>query len=262
VLPAEPTSQLHDAVARLDHASRVLDEWGFLERARADRGVRLMFTGPPGTGKSLAAEVVASAVGTDLLAVDVSQVVSKWLGETEKNLAAVFDVAERTQAVLMLDEADALFAARTGITDSHDRYANLETSYLLQRMDRFDGLVVLATNLRQNIDAAFLRRLDFVVDFPLPDAGQRLSLWELHLPELLLADDVCLHRLAAFYPVPGGWIRNAAIAAAFLAAPGGGRIHQEHLVRAMAREYAKAAKPFPGRPAMASKETAAYERNT
>jgi hypothetical protein len=261
VLPDEPRDQLRDAVARLEHASLVLDDWGFLDGARADRGVRLMFTGPPGTGKSLAAEVVATAVDTDLLIVDVSQVVSKWLGETEKNLAAVFDVAERTQAVLMLDEADALFATRTGITDSHDRYANLETSYLLQRMDRFDGLVVLATNLRQNIDAAFLRRLDFVVDFPVPDEPQRLQLWELHLPEPTLDDDVNLNRLAALYPVPGGWIRNAAIAAAFLAAPSDGPIHQEHLVHAMAREYAKAARPFPGRPATVSKETA-HERHT
>lgn len=261
VLPAEPSAQLHDAVARLEHASRVLDDWGFLDGARADRGVRLMFTGPPGTGKSLAAEVVATEIGTDLLIVDVSQVVSKWLGETEKNLAAVFDVAERTQAVLMLDEADALFASRTGITDSHDRYANLETSYLLQRMDRFDGLAVLATNLRQNIDAAFLRRLDFVVDFPLPDEPQRHELWKLHLPEPTWANDVYLPRLAALYPVPGGWIRNAAIAAAFLAAPSGGPICQEHLVHAMAREYAKAARPFPGRPATASKETA-HERHT
>ncbi|MGC0398699.1 hypothetical protein RKD27_001343 [Streptomyces sp. SAI-126] len=261
VLPEELSAQLHDAVSRLKHGSQVLDTWGFLDRARADRGVRLMFAGPPGTGKSLAAEVVANAIGTDLLVVDVSQVVSKWLGETEKNLAAVFDVAERTQAVLMLDEADALFAARTGISDSHDRYANLETSYLLQRMDRFEGLMVLATNLRQNIDAAFLRRLDFVVDFPLPSPEERLALWRIHLPEDLLARDVDLTSFAALYAVPGGWIRNAAVAAAFLAAPEGEPrpVRRSHLVRALAREYAKATKPFPGRPATTSKETA-HER--
>ncbi|MGW0742234.1 ATP-binding protein [Streptomyces sp. NPDC002817] len=252
VLPDETVGQLRDAVARLEHASLVLDEWDLLAVARAGRGVRLMFTGPPGTGKSLAAEVVATALGTDLLVVDVSQVVSKWLGETEKNLAGVFDAAERTRAVLLLDEADALFATRTGITDAHDRYANLETAYLLQRMDRFDGLAVLTTNLRQNIDAAFLRRMDFVVDFPLPDEHHRRLLWELHLPEAALADGVDLGLLSTLYPVPGGWIRNAAIAAAFLAAPRGGPIHQHHLVHAMAREYAKAARPFPGSPVPAS----------
>jgi hypothetical protein len=248
VLPEEPNAQLGDAVARLDHQSLVLDLWGFLAGARADRGVRLLFTGPPGTGKSLAAEVVASAVGTDLLVVDVSRVVSKWIGETEKNLAAIFDVAERTQAVLLLDEADALFGMRTEISDAHDRYANLETAYLLQRLDRFDGLAVLTTNLRQNIDPAFVRRMDFVVEFGLPDEPRRDQLWRLHLPEETLADDVRVDLLARLYPVPGGWIRNAAIAAAFLAAPVGGPIHQHHLVRAMRREYAKAMRPFPGEP--------------
>jgi hypothetical protein len=248
VLPDEPTAQLRDAVARLDHESLVLDDWGYLTGARADRGVRLLFTGPPGTGKSLAAEVVASAIGTDLLVVDVSRVVSKWIGETEKNLAAIFDVAERTQAVLLLDEADALFGMRTEISDAHDRYANLETAYLLQRLERFDGLAVLTTNLRQNIDPAFVRRMDFVVEFGLPDQPRRDQLWRLHLPEATLADDVRVDLLARLYPVPGGWIRNAAIAAAFLAAPAGGPIHEYHLVRAMRREYAKAMRPFPGEP--------------
>jgi hypothetical protein len=248
VLPDEPAAQLRDAVARLDHESLVLDDWGFLDGARADRGVRMLFTGPPGTGKSLAAEVVATAVGTDLLVVDVSRVVSKWIGETEKNLAAIFDVAERTQAVLLLDEADALFGMRTEISDAHDRYANLETAYLLQRLDRFDGLAVLTTNLRQNIDPAFVRRIDFVVEFTLPDEARRGELWRLHLPRATLADDVRVDLLARLYPVPGGWIRNAAIAAAYLAAPAAGPIYQHHLVHAMRREYAKAVRPFPGEP--------------
>ncbi|HJU00869.1 MAG TPA: ATP-binding protein, partial [Actinomycetes bacterium] len=248
VLPEEPASQLGDAVARLHHQSRVLNDWGFLDGARADRGVRLLFTGPPGTGKSLAAEVMATAVGTDLLVVDVSRVVSKWIGETEKNLAGIFDAAERTQAVLLLDEADALFGMRTEISDAHDRYANLETAYLLQRLDRFDGLAVLTTNLRNNVDPAFVRRMDFVVEFGLPDEPRREQLWRLHLPEPTLADDVRVDLLARLYPVPGGWIRNAAIAAAFLAAPMGGPIRQHHLVRAMRREYAKAMRPFPGEP--------------
>jgi hypothetical protein len=248
VLTGEPHDLLLAAVRRLAHASLVLDEWGVAEAARADRGARLLFTGPPGTGKSLAAEVVASAAGTDLLTVDVSQVVSKWIGETEKNLAAVFDVAERTQAVLLLDEADALFGSRTEIADAHDRYANLETAFLLQRLDRFAGLAVLATNLRHNIDAAFVRRMDFVVDFDVPAADERLELWKMHLPDERLGDDVDLRALADRFAVAGGWIRNAAIAAAFLAAEQGSVIRQEHLVTAVRREYAKSGRPFPGSP--------------
>jgi hypothetical protein len=248
VLEAGPAAQLREAVSRLAHQSVVLDDWDLYHLARADRGVRLLFTGPPGTGKSLAAEVLASAAATDLLVVDVSRVVSKWLGETEKNLAAIFDVAERTQAVLFLDEADALFATRTEIADSHDRYANLETAWLLQRLDRFDGLAVLATNLRRNIDAAFVRRMDYVVEFALPGEADRVAIWARHLPAGLRADDVDLPLLARLYPVPGGWIRNAAIAAAFLAAASDQLVRQEHLVASMRREYGKASKPFPGEP--------------
>jgi hypothetical protein len=251
VLGGESRALLQDAVRRLEHQSLVLDDWGIRESARADRGARMLFTGPPGTGKSLAAEVVASAAGTDLLTVDVSQVVSKWVGETEKNLAAVFDVAERTQAVLLLDEADALFGARTEITDAHDRYANLETAFLLQRLDRFDGLVVLASNLRHNIDLAFVRRMDFLVEFDLPAERERFALWDLHLPAHVRAGDVDLVAMADQYPIPGGWIRNAAIAAAFLAAEEvsqARQVRQAHLVTAVRREYAKSGRPFPGEP--------------
>lgn len=246
VVREQAAFQLRDAVARLAHQSLVLDDWGMRERARAARGARLLFTGPPGTGKSLAAEAIATAAATDLLVVDVSRVVSKWIGETEKNLAGIFDAAERTQAVLFLDEADALFGTRTEITDAHDRYANLETAYLLQRLDHFDGLAVLATNLGHNVDPAFQRRMDFVVDFPLPDLDSRRQMWTLHLPEAVLADDVDVETLARLYAIPGGWIRNAAVAAAFLAAAGGERIGQHHLCAAVRREYEKAALPFPG----------------
>ena len=212
------------------------------------RGARLLLTGPPGTGKSLAAAALATAAQTDLLVVDVSRIVSKWLGETEKNLAGVFDAAERTQAVLLLDEADALFGTRTEISDAHDRYANLETAYLLQRLDRFEGLVILTTNLRANIDVAFLRRVDFVVEFPLPDEPSRRELWALHLPTEQVDDDVDLPALARLYAVPGAWIRNCVLSAAYTAASTGDRIRQAHLVSAMRREYGKAAQPFPGEP--------------
>jgi hypothetical protein len=251
VLGVESERQLHDAVARWDYQSLVLDEWDLRARARADRGVRLLLTGLPGTGKTLAAEVLATALGTDLIVADISRIVSKWIGETEKNLERVFDVAERTQAVLLLDEADALFGTRTEISDSHDRYANLETAYLLQRLDRFDGLAVLASNLKNNIDAAFLRRLDFVVELGLPDAPARVALWDLHLPADTRGNDIDVGELAERFVVPGGWIRNAAIAAAFLAAPAGGPVHTDHVVMALAREYAKGGKPFPTAPDLA-----------
>jgi SpoVK/Ycf46/Vps4 family AAA+-type ATPase len=201
-----------------------------------------------------------------LLIVDLSRVVSKWIGETEKNLAEVFNCAEqRARSVLLFDEADALFGKRTEISDAHDRYANLETAYLLSRLERFEGLTILSTNLRRNIDPAFMRRLEFIVDFDLPDRDQRLAIWKCHVPDAsLLADDVDLAELASHYPLVGGLIRNAAVAAAFLAAaedegfadPAGEvsrrdfqRITRAHLLRAIQREYEKVGQAFPGLPA-------------
>jgi SpoVK/Ycf46/Vps4 family AAA+-type ATPase len=249
VLPADRLGQLQEAVSRLEHQARVFDEWGFLRDRTGARGVRLLFTGPPGTGKTLSAEVLANALKVDLLVVDLSRIVSKWIGETEKNLAAVFEAAERGQAALFFDEADALFGKRTEVIDAHDRYANLETAYLLTRLEQFEGLAILATNLRQNIDAAFLRRLEFVVDFEEPDREERRALWECHLPkDAPLAEDVNLYELAAMYPVVGGVIRNAAVAAGFLAATDGAPIDRSHFVHAIRREYVKAGRPFPGVP--------------
>lgn len=252
VLPEDALDQLHAAVDRLELQCTVLDDWGLAERTQASPGVRMLFTGAPGTGKSLAAAVLAAAAGTDLMIVDVSQLVSKWLGETEKNLATAFEAAERTRAVLLLDEADALFGTRTEISDAHDRYANLETAYLLQRVEQFSGLVVLTSNLRQNIDPAFTRRLDFVIDFPLPDLTARVALWHRCLPASTLGSaldpGLDADALARLYPVPGGWIRNAAVAAAFAAAAAGEAITQRRVVDAIRREYLKASTPFPGEP--------------
>ncbi len=249
VLSPDRLAQLQEAVLRLELQARVFDEWGFLRHRAGARGVRLLFTGQPGTGKTLSAEVLANALGVDLLAVDLSRVVSKWIGETEKNLSAVFDAAERGQAALFFDEADALFGKRTEVTDAHDRYANLETAYLLTRLEQFEGLAILATNLRQNIDAAFLRRLEFVIDFEEPDSEERFALWRCHLPkDAPLAEDVNLYELAALYPVVGGVIRNAAVAAGFLAAADGLPIDRRHFVHAIRREYAKAGRSFPGAP--------------
>ncbi|MCO6454059.1 MAG: ATP-binding protein, partial [Pirellulaceae bacterium] len=267
ILPAERLAQLREAVARIRHQVRVLDEWRFLEGRRGARGVRVLLSGPPGTGKSLSAEVLAHALGVDLLHVDLSRVVSKWIGETEKNLSEAFAAAERSRAVLLFDEADALFGKRTDVGDAQDRYANLETAYLLTRLEHFEGLAILSTNLRQNIDSAFTRRMEFVVEFEKPDSDQRLALWKCHLPDTdLLADDVHLPELAAYFPLVGGLIRNAAVSAAFAAAEehahraeraehefddprlGQPRIRRSHFMQAIRREYDKSGQPFPGYP--------------
>jgi len=250
VLAPDRLAQLHEARERLLRQATVLDDWGFLEGRVGARGVRMLFAGPPGTGKTLAAEVLARALGVDLLVVDVSRTVSKWIGETEKNLAAVFDAADGAQSVLLFDEADALFGKRTEVGDARDRYANLEVAYLLTRLERFEGLAILSTNLRQNVDPAFVRRLEFVIEFDEPAVAEREEIWRCHVPSTdLLAPDVDLGELAALYPIAGGTIRNAAVAAGFLAATAGTPITRHHLVRALRREYEKLGRPFPGAPA-------------
>ena len=250
VLPPDRKAQLTEALQRLMYQGTVLDRWKFLEGRPGARGVRLLLSGPPGTGKTLSAEVVARALGVDLMVVDISRVVSKWIGETEKHLAEAFAAAERSQAVLLFDEADALFGKRTEVSDAHDRYANLETAYLLSRLERFDGLAILSTNLKQNIDPAFLRRLEFVIDFDEPSATEREALWRCHLPAgAPVGDDVNLKELAALYPIVGGLIRNASVAAGFLAAAANTAIGRDHLIGAIRREYEKSGKAFPGVPA-------------
>jgi hypothetical protein len=249
VLPPARLAQLREMVDRLLHQRRVLDDWRFLAGRPGARGVRGLLAGPPGTGKSLSAEVLAGVLGVDLLVVDLSRVVSKWIGETEKNLAEVFASAEKARAVLLFDEADALFGRRTEVSDAHDRYANLETAFLLSRLERFEGLALLTTNLRQNIDPAFTRRLEFVIDFDEPGREERLALWRCHLPAgAPLAAEVSLPEIAGAYPLVGGLIRNAAVAAAFLAAADGRPIGGDHLLHAIQREYQKAGKAFPGLP--------------
>ena len=249
VVSGDVMSQLLEAAARLEHREIVLDRWGFLAGRPGREGLRLLFHGPPGTGKTLAAEVLAGALGRDLLVVDLSRMVSKWVGETEKHLAATFESAERTRSALLFDEADALFGRRTEVGDARDRYANLETAYLLSRIERFEGLVVLATNLRQNLDGAFARRLDFIVGFDPPDASQRAQLWRRLLPPGAPLDPgVDVERLAALYAIPGGMIRSATVSAGYLAAADGRVITAGHLVHAIRREYAKAGQHFPGEP--------------
>lgn len=254
VLPVAQHRLLCSVVDRVRGQARVLHDWGFGAAARHHGGARMLLSGPPGTGKTLAVEAITAELGLDLLAVDLAALVSKWLGETEKNIAEVFDAAERCQAVLFFDEADAVFGRRTDSSDAQGRWANLETAYLLSRIDRSAGLVVLATNLRRNIDDAFLRRLDVVVELEEPDRAAREQLWRRHLPDAApCANDIDVGALAAMYEITGGLIRNAALAAAFGAAAAARPIDQGRLITAVHDEYRKAGRSFPGTPRTATR---------
>jgi SpoVK/Ycf46/Vps4 family AAA+-type ATPase len=231
---------LRSISAYIRHRDLVLSDWGYARTVASSQGVKTLFAGDSGTGKTMAAQVLAGDLGQEIFRLDLATVVSKYIGETEKNLDRIFAAADGSNAILFFDEADALFGKRSDVQDAHDRYANLEVAYLLQRMESYAGAVVLATNYRQNIDEAFLRRLDFVVDFPFPEAVDRERIWRLLLPrEAPLADDVDLVFLAHQFKLAGGNIRNASLAAAFLAAEDGGVIAMRHLVRGVALEYGK-----------------------
>lgn len=240
VLPPDARTQLEELIARVNQRRRVVEEWGFAQR-RSAHPTTALFVGPPGTGKTMAAEAVAERLGLPLHRIDLSRVVSKYIGETEQQLDAIFDAAARTTAILFFDEADALFGKRSEVRDAHDRYANLEVSYLLQRMESHDGVALLATNLAANIDEAFTRRLDFTVYFPFPDLEARLALWRDAWPAQTPIEDLdgYLDRLAAAYELSGGNIRNVAIASAYLAAADGGTVTRGHVRRALQRELQK-----------------------
>jgi hypothetical protein len=242
VLPPAVEAQLRLVLGQARGRLRVLDEWGFGARYGRGLGIAALFAGPSGTGKTLAAEVLAGALELDLFRVDLSRVVSKYIGETERNLGRVFDAAEAGQAVLLFDEADALFGKRTEVKDSHDRYANIEVSYLLQRMEEHRGLSVLTTNMREAIDAAFLRRLRFVVEFPFPDAAERARIWARMFPPGAPVEALEPGRLAQLN-LPGGHIRNIALGAAYLAAGEGRAIGMGHLRAAALAELAKLERP-------------------
>jgi AAA+ superfamily predicted ATPase len=240
ILPERQVGQLRALSAFLRHRDLVLGAWGFGRRSGREQGLVAMFCGESGTGKTLAARVLAADLGLELFRIDLASVVSKWLGETERNLDRVFAAAQGANAVLFFDEADAVFGRRSDVSSSNDRYANLETAYLLQRIESHDGPVVLATNLRNNIDEAFVRRMDAVVELPFPLPEDRRRLWDLLLPdEAPRAADVDLDFLSERFELAGGGIRNAALTGAVLAAEDGGPIAMEHLVRGVAFEYAK-----------------------
>jgi hypothetical protein len=240
ILPAEIKEQLREICAHMEYRAVVLDEWGLARRLSLGRGLTALFAGNSGTGKTMAAGVMSGALGLDLYKIDLSGVVSKYIGETEKNLAGIFREAETSNAILFFDEADALFGKRSDVKDAHDRYANIETAYLLQKMEEYAGIVILATNLKMNLDEAFLRRLSFVVDFPMPEEDDRLRIWKTTIPaEMPLAPDVDLEFLARQFRLAGGNIRNIVLAAAFLAASEGTGVAMSHFIRATRREYQK-----------------------
>lgn len=247
MLPDDALAQLQELCAQVRQRHRVLGDWGFADKLGRGRGIAALFAGGSGTGKTMAAGIIARELGLDLYRVDLSQVVNKYIGETEKNLERVFTAAEAAQAILFFDEADTLFGKRSEVKDAHDRYANLEVGYLLQRMEDYDGLAILATNLRQNLDDAFLRRLSVIVDFPFPDEAQRLAIWQVLFPAAApLAADVDFAALARSAALSGGHLRNIALAAAGLAAENGGEIGQDHLWAAVRREYQKLGRNWNG----------------
>ncbi len=240
VLPDEPMQQLKDIFSHLKYRAQVYDTWGFGEKLSLGTGLPVLFTGPSGTGKTMAAEIMANELNLDLYKIDLSSVVSKYVGETEKQLAIVFDEARIANVILFLDEADALLGKRTEVKDAHDRYANIEVSYLLQKLEEYDGLVIMATNLARNIDAAFSRRIAFTVNFPIPDQAERFRIWQTIWPKKVpMADDVDLLYLARQFILSGGNIKNIALAAAFQAAEYNSEVTMQHILRSTKRELKK-----------------------
>ena len=243
VLPPDPMAQLREICNHVKYREQVYGDWGFGRKLTLGKGLAVLFAGPSGTGKTMAAGILAAELGLDLYKIDLSTVISKYIGETEKNLSRIFDEAETSNAILFFDEADAMFGKRSEVRDSHDRYANVEVGYLLQRMEEYEGIAILATTLRKNMDDAFVRRLHFTVEFPFPDQADRHRIWQGVWPKETPRDaTVDLELLAARYEMTGGNIKNIALAAAFLAADEGKAVRMNHVVQATLREYQKTGK--------------------
>jgi len=240
VLPADQLALLREIIAAVRGRPLVLEQWGVGKKLASSAGVTILFSGEPGTGKTMAAEVIAAALGLDLYKIDLSGVVSKYIGETEKNLEKIFGEAQSSNAILFFDEADAIFGKRSEVKDAHDRYANIEISYLLQRMEVYDGVTILATNLRANLDDAFTRRIQFAVDFPFPEEADRRRIWRALFPPAVPRDeDLDFELLARRFKLAGGSIRNIIVSAAFLAANDGERVTMSHLFHGARREFQK-----------------------
>lgn len=242
VLPGDSLQQLHELCDTVRVRGKLLELWGLARTMPLGRGVTALFSGPPGTGKTLAASIVAFELGLPLYRIDLAGIVSKWIGETPKNIDQIFRMAEGSNAILLFNEAEALFGKRSEVRDSHDRYANIEISYLLEKMELYEGVAILATNMRQQMDEAFVRRLTFQVGFPAPDAADRERIWKTVWPhELPRSPDVDFDRLAQF-KFTGGNIKNVVLAAASRAATEGGPVTMAHLLRGVTREYQKVGK--------------------
>ena len=243
VLPPDALRQLREICLQVVHRHTVLETWGFDRKLALGKGTNVLFAGPSGTGKTMAAEIISHELRLELYKIDLSSMVSKYIGETEKNLSRIFAVAESSNAILFFDEADALFGKRSEVHDAHDRYANVEISYLLQRMEEYAGIVILATNLRKNMDDAFVRRMHFSIDFPFPNEKQRRRIWEKIWPEATpCSPELDMDFMAQRFEVAGGNIRNIALTAAFFAAEEDSAITMTHLIRATQREYQKMGK--------------------
>ena len=242
ILSPDAKTQLREICDRTKYRHLVQEKWGFHRKLSLGKGLNVLFSGPPGTGKTMAAEVIASELLLDLYKIDLSQIVSKYIGETEKNLNRIFTAATNSNAILLFDEADALFGKRSEVKDAHDRYANIEIGYLLQKMEEYEGVAILTTNFRSNMDDAFVRRLAFIIEFHFPNQKQRRLIWQQIWPNTVCISDLDLDFLAHHFEISGANIRNIALAAAYLAADDGGVIKMIHLIRAIRREYQKMGK--------------------
>ncbi|MCP4297750.1 MAG: ATP-binding protein [Proteobacteria bacterium] len=243
VLPNDQMSQLREITNHVQYKHLVYGEWGFDRKISLGKGLNILFHGPSGTGKTMGSEIIANELKLDLYKIDLSTVVSKYIGETEKNLSKIFKEAETSNAILFFDEADALFGKRSEVRDSHDRYANIEIGYLLQKMDEYTGVVILATNMKKNMDEAFVRRMHFSVEFPFPDEGQSLRIWQNIFPqETPLSNNIEFNFMASKFKFSGGNIKNTALTAAFYAANDGQAVTMEHLIQATKREFQKMGK--------------------
>jgi hypothetical protein len=243
VLPEPQTQALRQIAIQVRHRATVYDAWGFAAKTSRGLGIAALFAGPSGTGKTMAAEVLAGHLCLDVYRIDLASMVSKYIGETEKNLRRIFDAAEESGAILLFDEADALFGKRSEVKDSHDRYANIEVSYLLQRVEAYRGLAILTTNVKSALDSAFLRRIRFVIQFPFPDAPQRAEIWRRIFPQATPTEGLDVSKLAKLN-VPGGHIRNIALNAAFLAAHARKPVRMTDLLEAARSEYLRLERPL------------------
>ena len=243
VVPSTATDMLKEMVDMVRLRPMVLENWGLGQKLTAGNGISALFSGPPGTGKTLAAQIMANQLGIDLYRIDLSTMVSKYIGETEKNLEHIFTEASSSNAILFFDEADAIFGKRSEVKDAHDRYANIEVGYLLQRMESYSGVAILATNLRANLDEAFTRRLQFIINFPFPDEEYRLNIWKVLMPpNLPTAPNLDLGLMAKRFKLSGGNIRNIIVSAAYVAAADGGVVKMTHLLHGAKREIQKMGK--------------------